>query len=149
MSAESIDPWVRIGAYAICLDEERRVLLCRIHEPTPDNGRWTLPGGGVEFGESPDDTVLRELEEETGLLGERGDVIGVFSRIYDATVTVRRRTLHMIGIAYSVRVTGGSLRDEIGGTTDTCAWFTEDEARALPLVALAEWALPLALDARD
>jgi len=34
----------------------------------PDAGLWTLPGGGVLWGEHPDQTVFREMEEETGLV---------------------------------------------------------------------------------
>ena len=43
-----------------------------------------------------------------------------------------------------MRVTGGSLRDEVDGSTDTCAWFTLEQARALPLVDLAEHGIRLA-----
>lgn len=38
------------------------MLLCRIAPGEADSGRWTLPGGGLEFGEDPADGVLRELD---------------------------------------------------------------------------------------
>ncbi len=62
-------PWIRVGAYAIVTDESSRILLCRIAPGYPAAGMWTLPGGGVDHGEHPDDAVLRELREETGLAG--------------------------------------------------------------------------------
>ena len=52
--------------------------------------------------------------------------------------------MHAIRIVYRVRVTGGELRDEVDGSTDTCAWFTPDEASRLNLGGLAQHALSLA-----
>ena len=52
--------------------------------------------------------------------------------------------MHAIRIVYRVRVTGGELRDEIDGSTDTCAWFTLEEASRLNLGGLAKHALSLA-----
>ena len=52
--------------------------------------------------------------------------------------------MHAIRIVYRVRVTGGELRDEVDGSTDTCAWFTLDEASRLNLGGLAKHALSLA-----
>lgn len=54
----------RLAAYAVCLDGGR-VLLAHYVPPAGDR-QWTLPGGQVEHGEDPIDTVLRELAEETG-----------------------------------------------------------------------------------
>ena len=57
----------RIGAYGLCRDDAGRVLLARNSPRSSFPGLWTLPGGGVEQGEDPDDTVVREFAEETGL----------------------------------------------------------------------------------
>ena len=45
--------------------------------------------------------------------------------------------MHAVQIVYRVRVVGGELRDEIDGSTDTCAWFTVADARGLRLGQLA------------
>jgi 8-oxo-dGTP pyrophosphatase MutT (NUDIX family) len=52
-----------IGAFAIIFDEGGRVLLCHRR----DLDVWNLPGGGVESREMPDEAVVREVKEETGL----------------------------------------------------------------------------------
>ena len=73
----------KVGAYAFCVRSDGAVLLARIAPCFPDAGSWTLPGGGVEFGEHPDAAVLRELGEETGLTGERGRVLTYLRTITD------------------------------------------------------------------
>jgi 8-oxo-dGTP diphosphatase len=98
---------------------------------SPDSGRWTMPGGKVEWGEHPDDAAIRELEEETGLRGEARGVVAVWSQVLPAEVTFSGDPGHLVGIIYDVTVVGGELRDELDGTTDKAAWFTLDEARAM------------------
>ena len=124
----------RIAAYGLCHDADRRVLLCRIVERIAPGGVWTLPGGGLEFGESPTDAVLRELTEETGLSGEVVELLDVTDRVVDQPRGVR---MHAIQIVYRVRVVPGELRDEPDGSTDMCGWFTTAEAADLRLGVMA------------
>lgn len=133
----------RIAAYTVCLDDAGRILLCRIGPSDLEVGMWTLPGGGLDFGEDPAAGVIRELEEEAGLTGQVERLISIDSRVYPPRVG-RNGELHSIRILYRVAITGGALRDEVGGSTDTCAWFTLDDARRLPLVDLAELGIELA-----
>ena len=89
------------------------------------------PGGGIDFGEAPAEAVLRELTEETGLTGEVESLAGVES-------WVRRGSspggiaddFQAIQIIYRVRVTGGTLTNEVDGSTDAAAWFTREELAA-------------------
>ena len=57
----------RIAAYGLCRDDDGRVLLVRATGGPASAGQWLLPGGGVRHGEHPQDAVVREIEEETGL----------------------------------------------------------------------------------
>ncbi len=135
----------RLGAYAVTLNEAGRILLCRLSADEVEAGAWTLPGGGVEFGEHPDEAVLRELEEEAGLTGRIDSVLGIFSRVYPRSPAAGGADMHFIGFLYRVTPTGGELRDEVDGSTDTCAWFGPEALRALRIVGVARHAIELAL----
>lgn len=132
----------RVAAYALSTDESGRILLCRIAPSVASGEIWTLPGGGLEFGEPPEVAVIRELAEESGYLGEVEGLADVTDRVLTDSEGGGR--MHAIRIVYRVRVTGGELRDEIDGSTDTCGWFTPDEASRLNLGSLAKHALTLA-----
>jgi 8-oxo-dGTP diphosphatase len=136
----------RIAAYALVV-EEGRILLCRIAPGYWSGvGQWTLPGGGLDFGETPRDGALRELTEETGLVGEIVDIADVLSwsgRWRHPRDNVDE-AYHGIQVVYLARIVGGELRDELDGSTDQAGWFAHDEARALPLVELAVTGIELA-----
>ena len=138
----------RIGAYALCVDDGR-ILLVRIAPGYWSGvGEWTLPGGGLDFGEAPPDGALRELEEETGLVGEImaiADLLSWTSRLRHPRDGADE-AFHGLQIIYRVRIVGGELRPEVDGSTDLAAWFTRDEAAALPLVELAQIAVRMAFE---
>lgn len=140
--------WRRVAAYVLCRDDAGRILLTRFMlAGHPDSGKWTMPGGGMEWGESPPETAQRELEEETGLHAEIGRVAGVFSRWYVPTEAASGKAGHMIGIVYEGIDARGALRTEFpnygDNTTDAAGWFTLEEARAVPHVELVTYCLDL------
>jgi ADP-ribose pyrophosphatase YjhB (NUDIX family) len=126
---------VRVAAYALSIDGQARVLLCHLAASVGLGDLWTLPGGGLEFGEPPTTAVVRELEEETGYVGEVERLVDVSDHLFEGPGRAAR--LHAIRVVYQVRIVGGELRDEPDGSTDTCRWFTVEEARRLRLGELA------------
>lgn len=139
----------RIGAYALCVDDGR-ILLTRIAPGSWSGiGEWTLPGGGLDFGEDPRDGALRELTEETGLRGEILEIADVlsWSDRWRHPRDGADEAFHGLQVIYRVRIVGGELRNEVDGSTDEAAWFTREEAADLPLVDLARAAVRMAFGA--
>ena len=129
----------RLAAYAWCEDGDA-VLLARIAPGYEDTGFWTLPGGGLDFGEDPADGVLREFREETGLEGRVDGLAGIFSVVLDPSETVRGDRLHVVGVLYRVTHTAAELRHETDGSTDRAEWIPFRRLDELPLVDLVAWA---------
>lgn len=124
----------RVGAYAL-LQENGRLLLCRISRELPRwEGKWTLPGGGIEFGEDPQQAMVREVEEETGLV-VRATSIATVSSIVDRSGV---DDFHGIRIIYFAEIIGGQLRHEQSGSTDCCEWHDLHRRPTIDLVDLAE-----------
>ncbi len=96
----------------------------------------------MEWGETPEQAALRELEEETGLHARLGAVVGVFSQWYTAQESVLGEAGHVLGVVYEATNVTGELRTSFdAGTTDAAGWFSLDEARSLPRVGLLDFVL--------
>jgi len=125
----------RIAAYGIVRDDEDRILLARAAPLLTLRGRWFLPGGGVQHGESPPESLQREIAEESGLTIVPGPFLDVLS---DVRTLPDGTSLHTVRLIYEVASWHGSLRPEVDGTTDAVAWFSLDEVRELPLARYVE-----------
>jgi ADP-ribose pyrophosphatase YjhB (NUDIX family) len=123
----------RVGAYGLCRDPEGRVLLARNSDASEFPGLWGLPGGGVEQGEHPDDTVVREFAEETGLTVRAGGLHAVLCDV--ARLPGSGDLEHTDRLVYDVVPTGGTLRPEPAGTTDRVEWVTLDHRPLMPFTA--------------
>jgi ADP-ribose pyrophosphatase YjhB (NUDIX family) len=127
----------RVAAYNIILDDQNRLLMCRLSSITERPGSWTLPGGGIDFGEHPEAGALRELHEETGLVGRIVELLAVDSlRREVRTAHDVEADYHSVRIIYRTEIVGGDLRDETDESTDRAAWCTREELETMPLVEL-------------
>ncbi len=129
----------RVAGYAWC-ERDGEILLCRISPGIMAAGRWTLPGGGLHFGEDPAIGVLRELREETGLDGSIDALVAVRSTIIEPGETNSGHRIHAIGLLYRVSVRTGELHHEIDESTDQAAWVPSADLDVLPTTPLVGWA---------
>jgi 8-oxo-dGTP diphosphatase len=120
-------PVVSVGA--VVVDGDRVLLVKRGQEPL--KGRWSLPGGVVEAGETLDAALVREVREETGLNVRVGPVIEVLDRI--SRDTAGRVEFHYVIIDYLSHSIGGSL--VCGTDADDARWVERGDLAGYDLTA--------------
>jgi mutator protein MutT len=114
-----------VGVGAVVLDGEGRVLLVkRAHEPL--KGEWSLPGGGVEIGETLEAAVAREILEETGVSVAVGPVVEVLDRVQ--RVPDGRVEYHFVIIDYLCYALPGTL--VCGSDADGVDWVRREDLPA-------------------
>ena len=113
-------PEVAVGA--VIVDDDHLLLIRRGHGPAA--GKWSVPGGRVERGETLAEAVVREVREETGLACTPGDVLDVGSTHFEGTApSGRREDFHALQVVFAAEVSAGEPRVlEVDGTTDEAAW---------------------------
>lgn len=132
----------RVGCYA-WIEQDGHVLLPHWREWRADGSEvagWTLPGGGVEHGESPEETCLREVQEETGFTVALVELLGVRNHWVpgDRRLAGPGRPLQALQVVYLARITAGTLTPETDGTTDDVRWVGLGELDGLPTVSLVD-----------
>jgi len=116
-----------VGVGAVVLDGPRVLLIKRGHPPL--KGHWSLPGGGVEVGETLEEAVAREVLEETGLTIEVGPIVEVLDRISrDADGRVEHHFVLVDFVCRAREQGAGEMR--AGTDADDAEWVAlEDLAR--------------------
>jgi ADP-ribose pyrophosphatase YjhB (NUDIX family) len=112
-------PIVGVGAVIIC---DGKILLEK-RKYEPGKGKWSIPGGLVELGENVEQTVIREVKEETGLEVDEPEYIDVVNNIVrDGNGDVK---YHFVILDYFVKLKGGTLR--AASDADDLKWVSLNE----------------------
>lgn len=113
-----------VGVGAVLVERGRVLLVQRGREPS--KGKWSLPGGVLELGESLADGVVREVREETGLEVEVVELIELIDRIVRQPVSeVGRIRYHYVIADYLCRVIGGEMH--AASDADAVRWVERAE----------------------
>lgn len=120
-------PFVGVGA--IIIEDSRVLLVKRAHPPL--QAQWSIPGGVLEVGELVCEAAIREAREETGLIVEPADLLGVYDRVLRNAE--QRVQYHYVLIDFLCRRVGGEL--QAASDAAEVRWFAREE---LPALNLAE-----------
>lgn len=131
-----------IGVGAIIIEDNRVLLVKRSHAPLA--GEWSIPGGVLELGEMLRDAARREAQEETGLMVEPAELLGVYDRVL---LDDKGETLyHFVLIDFLCRRTGGEVG--AGGDAAEARWFGSEELDRLKLAKDTEEVIRLGFEKR-
>ena len=118
-------PVVGVGAVVIC---DGKILLEK-RKNEPGRGKWSIPGGLVELGEGVEQTVVREVMEETGLEVEKPSLIDIVDNVTrDRSGEIR---YHFVIIDFSVKLKGGTLKAQ--SDAEELRWVAFDEVEKYDL----------------
>jgi ADP-ribose pyrophosphatase YjhB (NUDIX family) len=125
-------PLVGVGAIIIDFagnpaEEDARVLLVKRAHP-PLQAQWSIPGGVLEVGELVREAAVREAREETGLVVETGELLGVYDRVLRDAERVQ---YHYVLIDFLCRRVSGELL--AGSDAAEVRWFRREELAGLKL----------------
>ena len=121
-----------MGVGAVIIADERVALVKRGHAPL--QGKWSIPGGVLEVGETLRKAAIREAEEETGLTVDPGDLLGVFERVLPDEQG--RMKYHYVLIDFLCRPVAGEL--SAGDDAEEVRWFRREELPPLQLARETE-----------
>ena len=116
-----------VGVGAIIIENSRVLLVKRAHPPL--QAQWSIPGGVLEVGELVHEAAIREAREETGLIVEPGELLGVYDRILRNAE--QRVQYHYVLIDFLCRRVGGELLAADDATE--VRWFAREELQGLKL----------------
>lgn len=134
----------RLAGYALVRDGQGRILLSR--SIGLDALQWSVPGGGIEFGEDIEDGTIREVFEESGYHVELGRLLGMRTMEISAADRLHSsgRPMRSVQVFHEATITGGVLTHEVGGSSDMADWFSLAKVAQLPRVSGVDWMLQAA-----
>ena len=120
---------LRPGASALIFDEAREKILLTRRE---DNGRWCLPGGGMDPGESAAEACVREVLEETGLEVKVTKLVGIYTSPDLLIEFPDGNKIQPVAFSFEAEITGGELG--LSDETIDFGWYTVAEMEAMDTV---------------
>jgi 8-oxo-dGTP pyrophosphatase MutT (NUDIX family) len=118
-----------VGAAAVLFDDSgEKVLLTR----RTDNGRWCLPGGAMDAGESASECCEREVWEETGLRVQVRRLIGIYTTPHRIVEYADGNRFQFVSFCFEVGLLGGELG--LSNETTAYGYFSRTEMAEIDLM---------------
>ncbi|OBZ14725.1 DNA mismatch repair protein MutT [Bacillus sp. FJAT-27264] len=107
----------RVGVGAVIRDENNRILLVLRKKP-PEAGHWSLPGGKVDYMETIEHAVIREIREELGLEIEIERLLCVTNHILPA------EDVHYVAPTFLANIVSGDVQNQEPHALEKVQWFS-------------------------
>lgn len=114
------------GVYALILDQSKKSVLLIKKARGPYTGRYDLPGGSPEPTELLEETLHREVKEETNCDVKEARQIGGISARFHYKKDGEDALLRHLGVIYNVQVSGTPRTDSDGEDSNGCVWLKID-----------------------
>lgn len=120
--------FIGVGVGAVILDKKGKVFLARRGRAARNEaGKWDCPGGAMEFGDTMEDTIVREMKEEFGF------DIEVIEQMDAIDHLIPKEKQHWVAIAYLCKVKKGKPKILEPDKCSKIGWFTISEMEKMQL----------------
>jgi 8-oxo-dGTP pyrophosphatase MutT (NUDIX family) len=140
-----VDPHQRVAAYAVVV-ARGRLLLTQLASRTGAAGRWNLPGGGLDPGESPTAAVVREVAEETGQVVDEVRLVDVMTQHWVGRSGRGLEDYHAVRLLHTARCPAPTrpVVHDVGGSTSDARWVPMADVGSMAVVSTVQAALAAA-----
>lgn len=119
--------YIGVGVGAAIINNEKLLITLRAKGAKNEAGKWEIPGGSVEFGETLEKALKREIKEELGIEIEVIELLDVCDHI------IPEENQHWVSPTYVCRIKKGTPKILEPDKCEKIGWFTLNEATKLPL----------------
>ncbi len=120
--------YIGVGVGAAIISKDKKLFITkRGQKAKNERGKWEIPGGGVEFGETFEEAVIREIWEENGFKIEVLELLGICDHI------IPEENQHWVSPTYICKIKSGKPKIIEPEKCEEIGWFTLAEAEKLDL----------------
>ena len=129
--------YIGVGVGAVVIEKGKVFITLRGKKARNEVGKWEIPGGGVEFGETLKDAIKREIKEENDFDIEIVELLGVNDHI------IKEEKQHWVSPTFICKIKSGVPKIMESDKCEAIGWFTLDEASKLPLSIVTKYDIEL------
>lgn len=136
--------YIGVGVGAVISNDEGKLFLSkRGQKARNEKGTWEFPGGGLEFGDNFEETLIREMKEEFGIDIEVDSQLEAYNHLIPA------ENQHWVAIAFMCKIKSGTPKILEPEKCEAIGWFSTDEVKSLPLSLVSQDRLDQILERLD
>jgi 8-oxo-dGTP diphosphatase len=125
--------YIGVGIGAVIIDPKGKIFLSK-RGPKSQNeiGKWSMPGGTLEFGESFEQAIIREMQEEFGITVEIRDTLEPFNHL------IPEEHQHWVALCFICKLKYGTPEIKEPDKSEQIGWFNQSELKRMDLTHPAQ-----------